>query len=104
MGRRPPAIRALVLYPLNALAEDQMSRLRQALDSDRVRAWLGANRPGHRFWFGRYTGWTPISGSPARDNAEAELGPEQRRQSTLDQGVSGHDATPLFHRFERGQR
>jgi ATP-dependent helicase YprA (DUF1998 family) len=32
-GSRPSAIRALVLYPLNALAEDQMSRLRQALDS-----------------------------------------------------------------------
>ncbi|HEV2619924.1 MAG TPA: DEAD/DEAH box helicase, partial [Acidobacteriaceae bacterium] len=50
---RPPAVRALVLYPLNALAEDQMSRLRQALDSDRVRSWLTENRSGHRFWFGR---------------------------------------------------
>ena len=29
---RPKAIRALVLYPLNALVEDQMSRLRRALD------------------------------------------------------------------------
>lgn len=28
-GSRPAAIRALVLYPLNALAEDQMSRARQ---------------------------------------------------------------------------
>jgi ATP-dependent helicase YprA (DUF1998 family) len=103
MGSRPSAIRALVLYPLNALAEDQMSRLRQALDSDRVRAWLGANRPGHRFWFGRYTGWTPISGSPQRDNAEAELRTELRRQSSLAIRVAGTDAQHFFPRFNGGE-
>ncbi|HVC13145.1 MAG TPA: DEAD/DEAH box helicase [Burkholderiales bacterium] len=103
MGGRPSAIRALVLYPLNALAEDQMSRLRQALDSDRVRAWLDANRPGHRFWFGRYTGWTPISGSPQRDNAEAELRTELRRQSSLATRVAGTDAQRFFPRFNGGE-
>jgi DEAD/DEAH box helicase domain-containing protein len=103
VGNRPAAIRALVLYPLNALAEDQMSRLRQALDSDRVRAWLDANRPGHRFWFGRYTGWTPISGSPLRDNAEAELRTELRRQSSLASSVSGTDAQRFFPRFDGGE-
>ena len=102
-GAGPSAIRALVLYPLNALAEDQMSRLRQALDSDRVRAWLGANRPGHRFWFGRYTGWTPISGSPQRDNAEAELRTELRRQSSLATRVAGTDAQRFFPRFDGGE-
>src|SRR5262249_55986282 len=30
---RPKAIRALILYPMNALVEDQMVRLRRALDS-----------------------------------------------------------------------
>lgn len=102
-GSRPAAIRALVLYPLNALAEDQMSRLRQALDSDRIRAWLSANRPGHRFWFGRYTGWTPISGSPQRDNAEAELRTELRRQSSLATRVAGTDAQRFFPRFDGGE-
>ena len=32
--KRPAAVRALILYPMNALVEDQMSRLRKALDSD----------------------------------------------------------------------
>lgn len=99
-GSRPAAIRALVLYPLNALAEDQMSRLRQAMDSDRVRQWLVAHRPGHRFWFGRYTGWTPISGSPLRDGAEAELRTELRRLSSLASRVAGTDAQRFFPRFD----
>ncbi len=102
-GSRPAAIRALVLYPLNALAEDQMSRLRQALDSDRVRVWLSTNRPGHRFWFGRYTGWTPISGSPQRNNAEAELRTELRRLSSLATRVAGTDAQRFFPRFDGGE-
>lgn len=102
-GCRPAAIRALVLYPLNALAEDQMSRLRQALDSDRVRGWLNRRRPGHRFWFGRYTGWTPIAGSPLRDGAEAELRTELQRLSSLAARVAGTDAQRFFPRFDGGE-
>ena len=59
---RPVAIRALLLYPLNALIEDQLIRLREALDSASARAWLNARRNGNRFYFGRYTGRTPVSG------------------------------------------
>jgi ATP-dependent helicase YprA (DUF1998 family) len=59
---RHAAVRALVLYPMNALVDDQMMRLRKALDSDEVRDWLARERPGHRFYFGRYTGATPVSG------------------------------------------
>ncbi|WP_328633334.1 DEAD/DEAH box helicase [Streptomyces sp. NBC_00356] len=59
---RHAAVRALVLYPMNALVDDQMMRLRKALDSDNVREWLARRRPGHRFYFGRYTGATPVSG------------------------------------------
>lgn len=62
---RPPAIRALILYPLNALVEDQLARLRDGLDGPAPRAWLQANRNGNYFYFGRYTGRTPVSGSRA---------------------------------------
>ena len=103
LSSRPAAIRALVLYPLNALAEDQMSRLRQALDNDAVRLWLSNNRSGHRFWFGRYTGWTPISGSPLRDGAEAELRTELKRLSTLARRVANTDAQRFFPRFDGGE-
>jgi len=57
------AVRAIVLYPMNALVDDQLIRLRRALDSDDVRAWLNEHRNGHRFYFGRYTGATPVTGS-----------------------------------------
>ena len=56
---RPAGIRALVLYPMNALVEDQLVRLRRALDSDDAEAWFATHRDGHRFTFGRYTGQTP---------------------------------------------
>ena len=59
-----PAIRALVLYPMNALVEDQLVRLRRTLDSPAARTWLDLHRGGHRFYFGRYTGQTPVSGYP----------------------------------------
>ena len=59
---RPAAIRALILYPLNALVEDQLMRLRRACDSPEARRWLRDNRGDNRFYFGRYTGLTPISG------------------------------------------
>lgn len=61
---RPAAIRALLLYPLNALVEDQLIRLREALDSTPSLTWLDEHRQGNRFYFGRYTGRTPISGGP----------------------------------------
>lgn len=67
---RLPGVRSLILYPMNALVEDQLSRLRRALDSQRARAWLDANRDGHRFYFGRYTGGTPVSGRPHNASAE----------------------------------
>ncbi|MGH8587909.1 MAG: DEAD/DEAH box helicase [Gammaproteobacteria bacterium] len=65
---RPPAIRALLLYPLNALVEDQLIRLREALDSVPARAWLDGHRRGNRFYFGRYTGRTPVSGDRNANN------------------------------------
>ena len=64
---RPAALRALILYPLNALVEDQLMRLRRACDSLEARRWLNQHRGENRFYFGRYTGLTPISG---QENAQ----------------------------------
>ena len=55
---RPRAVRTLILYPLNALAEDQMVRLRKALNSrgsggNGALDWLDKHRNGNRFYFGR---------------------------------------------------
>ena len=67
------AVRAMVLYPLNALVEDQLRRLRQTLDSDSVLSWLDAQRGGNRITFGRYTGATPVSGVPTNKGAVQRL-------------------------------
>ncbi|HEX2094450.1 MAG TPA: DEAD/DEAH box helicase [Longimicrobiaceae bacterium] len=71
-GRRPPAVRALILYPLNALVEDQMRRLRATLDSDETHQWLNRARGFNRITFGRYTGQTPVSG-PISNGSIARL-------------------------------
>lgn len=70
---RKAAVRAIVLYPMNALVDDQLIRMRRALDNDSIRAWLDANRNGHRFYFGRYTGATPVTGTRGNNLALGEL-------------------------------
>lgn len=81
---RPKALRALILYPLNALVEDQLRRLRKALEAPSVHQWLDRNRGGNRITFGRYTGQAPVSGIQKEDsikrvrNELREL--EQQRQ------------------------
>ncbi len=61
---RPAAIRALVLYPTNALVEDQMSRLRKAVH--RLHA------AGTSLWFGRLTGATLGTVNPPKTPAGAK--------------------------------
>lgn len=58
----PAALRGLILYPLNALAEDQMRRLRKALSSDKVINWFDTNLDKDYITFSRYTSLTPTSG------------------------------------------
>ncbi|MFB8272272.1 DEAD/DEAH box helicase [Streptomyces sp. NPDC055955] len=92
----PAAMRALILYPTNALADDQLVRLRRALDSDGARDWLDRNRSGHRFYFGRYTGVTPVSGRadslPSLDRMRTYMRElEEREQRAADQM---HDFIP----------
>jgi Lhr-like helicase len=78
---RDAAVRALLLYPLNALIEDQLGRIREACDGLSARQWLDSNRMGHRFWFGRYTGITPVSGPQASNSKRNEL---RRRLQDMD--------------------
>jgi DEAD/DEAH box helicase domain-containing protein len=77
LGRKEctPAVRGLILYPLNALAEDQMRRLRGGLDNDAVNAWMTEYADGKAITFGRYTGNTPVTGSRLKgsSNKHSEL-------------------------------
>ena len=71
---RQAAVRALLIYPMNALVEDQIRRLRVALDNhvldiqaqseDNVSLnWFNHNADGNRLYFGRYNSSAPVSGS-----------------------------------------
>lgn len=63
-GKRGPGVRALVLYPMNALANDQRDRL--GTICERLEK---ANSP-FRFTFGQYIGETPDNEGDSRRNAQ----------------------------------
>ncbi len=66
---RGAAVRALILYPMNALVEDQLGRLREALNADPVHEAYGKYDTffrGNRITFGRYNSQTYVSGHPFR--------------------------------------
>lgn len=75
------ALRAIILYPLNALVEDQLRRLRSTLDSPEAHTWMNNHRRGNRVLFGRYTGATPVSGSSQNPTAVGRL--RQRLRDTF---------------------
>lgn len=70
------AVRALLLYPMNALVNDQLGRLRSLFGSSAVRKWFGTS-VGRPAKFGRYTGRTLYPGM--RDAAR-----DQKRLKTLE--------------------
>ncbi len=66
-GERPPGVRALILYPMNALANDQRRRLGELAER------LRNNGSRFSFTFGRYTGETPENERDSRRNARQHL-------------------------------
>lgn len=92
---RPKALRALILYPLNALVEDQLRRLRKALEAPSVHQWLDQNRGGNRITFGRYTGQTPVSGIQ-KDNSirrlKNELGELEQQRQQIDTVIQNNSS------------
>jgi len=82
---RPKALRAMILYPMNALVEDQMTRIRRALDSIDARAVMDDHFNYNRIFFGRYTSSTKVTGfqfhpRPNDDREKGEREYERRRK------------------------
>lgn len=105
--KRPAAMRAMVLYPTNALVEDQMTRLRKTLSEMRG---LTEFQP---LWFGRYTGSTIGSGGQRKKtdplfttvvedlrSADAEI--KGLKESTID-AETKNDLLSQFGNFESGE-
>lgn len=72
---RKRGVRAIVLYPMNALVSDQLGRLRRMIgnDSNGFHSLIHELAPGSRVpQFGMYTGRTPYPGAPDK-GANMEL-------------------------------
>ena len=90
---REPAIRAIIVYPMNALVEDQLSRLREALDSDEVHAVYAANDNffrGNRVTFGRFNGETPVSGHPINPDGSPKESARKRLRKDLKEACGAY--------------
>lgn len=91
---RRAAVRALILYPMNALVADQMVRLRKALDSDAARETMDQRFAGNRIFFGNYTGETPVTGylsHPRLADDDVEKKRRGRRIAALREAMKGAD-------------
>lgn len=118
--RRKAGVRALILYPMNALVEDQMSRLRKALDSDDTRQWLCTSGNKNAIYFGRYNGSSPVAGELKKVKDDGTLAintkkvnqlKEQLQQLETDSnrvaqyiqatGITGTEAKDLKSFFQR---
>ena len=89
-----PGMRALILYPMNALVNDQLGRLRGLFGDPRLvslfNAWAG--RPPR---FARYTSRTPYAGvrTPRKDSAKFRPFEEfyvEIERAARDPGTEGH--------------
>ena len=57
-GERKPGIRALIMYPLNALVQDQIDGLREILCSQEANQFYENVLNGNKIYFGQYSGST----------------------------------------------
>lgn len=93
-GGRASALRTVVLYPTNALVEDQLARLRRSIQ--RI-----ADAGGPQLWFGRYTGATP-GGTKVPDPRHAEnrvalLAEDLRAMAAQIDGLAGAPPEMVSH-------
>jgi len=85
---RLTAVKCLMLFPLNALVEDQKTRLRQIFCGDNGKEIQNLLN-GNKIYFGSYNGSTPIAGSKNNSNKIIELQEKLRNrdrafQDTID--------------------
>lgn len=79
-------VRAILIYPMNALVNDQIGRLRRVIgnEAEKFHDYLNENFPGLRHpQFGMYTGRTPYPGK-ASVSQQKELGKTLSQNLALD--------------------
>lgn len=86
-GRRP-AVRGILIYPLNALVQDQVERWRNVLQSPEAEDLYQKHLDGDRIFFGQYNGDTEGNGTPdgkkSLERAKSFLRKIDNNRSTTD--------------------
>ena len=95
--KRQAAVRAIVLYPTNALVQDQVTRLRRAIATASDRAALS----GNRLYVGQYTGSTMGSNIPPVGQSQADR--RRRRQVSAELRAMVKDMDGLLQAIAQGQ-
>ena len=70
---REAGLRAIILYPMNALVNDQMSRLRRVLALNGSPDWQRQHLDGNLIHFGMYTSLTPPTRGPEQSSKRREF-------------------------------
>jgi len=90
------AVKAIMLYPLNALVEDQLGRMRKSCNTPETRQWIFEHCNGQPITFARYTSVTPNENT-AREAKELQNAWKALKNSCFD--LSETDALNLMSRF-----
>ena len=94
---RPAAVRAILLYPTNALVQDQVTRLRRAIASIAERAAL----EGNRFYIGQYTGSTMGTNVPPVTQSREDR--RRRREVSAELRSMAGDMDSLLQAISQGE-
>jgi DEAD/DEAH box helicase domain-containing protein len=101
---RPAAMRSMVLYPTNALVEDQMSRLRKTMTN------LWSDSSQSPIWFGRYNGSTlgggsfpPKKSSTVFKNVKSDLRAIESEHEKLVESGASEDLLAQFSNTDSGE-
>jgi len=85
MAFKMEAVRTLIIYPMNALVSDQLSRFRKIIGNERFREIFTRDTQATRIpHFGMYTGRTPYSGDAKPANSR-ELASTFRENYLIDE-------------------
>lgn len=95
-----PAVRTLIIYPMNALVSDQLARFRKIMGSEEFinifTTSLGTERIPH---FGMYTGRTPYSGE-SKKQSNIQLAETFRAHYLIDENASPSEIEIQKRRIE----
>lgn len=90
---RMEAVRTLIIYPMNALVSDQLSRFRKIIGSEKFREIFTRDTQATRIpHFGMYTGRTPYSGD-AKPASSRELATTFRENYLIDETTDAESQT-----------